>query len=60
MVFVFALVYNTIGKGYLMKVEAPWVKMALYCDDIYIIPGQVAVQFHARLSTYDVSMVYIV
>ena len=41
MVFVFVLLYNTIGKGYLMKVEAPWVKMALYCDDIYIIPGQV-------------------
>ena len=54
---VFVLVYNTIGKGYLMsfvEVEAPWVKMALYCDDIYIIPGQVAVQFHARLSTYHI------
>ena len=25
----------------LLQVEAPWVKMALYCDDIYIIPGQV-------------------
>ena len=25
----------------LFQVEAPWVKMALYCDDIYIIPGQV-------------------
>jgi len=27
-------------RGQILQVEAPWVKMALYCDDIYIIPGQ--------------------
>jgi len=27
-------------RGQIKQVEAPWVKMALYCDDIYIIPGQ--------------------
>ena len=25
-----------------LQVSAPWIKCALYCDDIYVIPGQVA------------------
>lgn len=27
-------------RGQVLQVEAPWVKTALYCDDVYIIPGQ--------------------
>ena len=27
-------------RGQVLRVEAPWVKTALYADDVYIIPGQ--------------------
>jgi len=27
-------------RGQVLQVEAPWVKVALYCDDVYVIPGQ--------------------
>ena len=27
-------------RGQVLRVEAPWIKTALYADDVYIIPGQ--------------------
>eukprot|EP00088_Acartia_fossae_P028032 TRINITY_DN28809_c0_g1_i2.p1 TRINITY_DN28809_c0_g1~~TRINITY_DN28809_c0_g1_i2.p1 ORF type:complete len:337 (+),score=49.15 TRINITY_DN28809_c0_g1_i2:44-1054(+) len=27
-------------RGQVLKVEAPWIKTAMYADDVYIIPGQ--------------------